>query len=309
MRQDMAKVLVDRARRGVKSAKFDRRRNRRAAKHDVNVSLKHAESSDAGSIAESMGRGRLYGFNCKELNDYLSPLKRFIEANVGRPWDKVYSEIRARVRFENTVQQHIMQRIWGYVERNVVLDDQAMPCESRSSRPLRRNEFFIHPISGLLLRGKAPGGRRWWPKKEGSKPKGWRALPGGERHQYEECRILDREVYVKANGIWYEADMRPLPSGLDWGGPRNAIGTKPCRERTSHSALTEDVEATDLTTWDCILRREIGWRHDSSDGKSDPSCAIRKLIMDFYGRVDRYCAGKGRQLDTKALRRLGLTNC
>jgi hypothetical protein len=32
------------------------------------------------------------------LNENLNPLKRYLHAQVGRPWNKVYAEIAARIR-------------------------------------------------------------------------------------------------------------------------------------------------------------------------------------------------------------------
>jgi hypothetical protein len=305
MRNDMAKVLVERERRGVRGAAILVRRNRRH--------FNDPRSFDDAPVFGSSSRHSQYGWGGKELNENLSPLRRFIEANVGRLWDDVYSEMRQHIRWENTVQRHILQHLWQYVERNVVLDEKGVACVrpyyGTGLRVLRKDEFYVHPVSGLLLCGSDPAYRRGgWPKKA-SRPKGWRDLPGGKLHEYEECRILDGEVYIKADGIWFEADMRPLPKGIDWGRP-----VKVTREerRWNHQLGVIDkvvVEATDNGPRDKLLGREIGWHGTVSRFDSgDPARHVRKLTMGFYGRLDRYCAGKGHQLDTKALRRLGLVN-
>ena len=43
------------------------------------------------------------------FSENLRPLYRFLDAQVGRPWDKVYSEIRAHVNADTAVQYHILR--------------------------------------------------------------------------------------------------------------------------------------------------------------------------------------------------------
>lgn len=301
MRQDMAKVLVERERRGVNGAEIKRRRKRRAGNNAFKRSLQH-EDSDNGPTKESMGRHRQYGWNCKELNENLSPLKRFIKANVGRPWDQVYSEIRAHVRFENTVQQHILQHLWQYVERNIVIDDEGYACHHPryGTRLIRLNDddFYVHPVSGLLLQGKIP--RHGWRKKP-TRPTGWRDI--GKR--FDECRVLDGEVYIKAGGLWFEADMRPVPEGIDWGCPKLVNRLEFRWDDALKRSVFVEVKGLDYGPQDKLLGRFIGWTGPTNYEKAP---ALRKATEAFYGRLDRYCAGKGHQLDTKKLKLLGLVN-
>jgi len=51
----------------------------------------------------------------KILNENLSPLRRYLERQVGRPWDKVYAEIARRLRADNTVQQHVRHHLADFV--------------------------------------------------------------------------------------------------------------------------------------------------------------------------------------------------
>jgi hypothetical protein len=51
----------------------------------------------------------------KVLNENLAPLRRYLEAQVGRPWDKIYSEIAANLCVSNTVQQHVRDHIKDFV--------------------------------------------------------------------------------------------------------------------------------------------------------------------------------------------------
>jgi hypothetical protein len=51
----------------------------------------------------------------KMLNENLAPLRRFLERQIGRPWDKVYSEIAERLRVDSTVQQHVREHLRDFV--------------------------------------------------------------------------------------------------------------------------------------------------------------------------------------------------
>ena len=55
--------------------------------------------------------GMRAGYGGPYLNENLNPLRRFLLAQVGRPWNKVYSEISAGIDRRNTVQQHIFAHL------------------------------------------------------------------------------------------------------------------------------------------------------------------------------------------------------
>src|SRR5438045_7109980 len=85
MRADMGKVLVERPRLG-------RRRAERWPGKGYRKRLK--KYADAGaSPPPREGMKDSYSFGTKSFNEHLGPLRRFLDSNVGRPWDKVYSEI------------------------------------------------------------------------------------------------------------------------------------------------------------------------------------------------------------------------
>ena len=94
MRDDMAKVIVERPR----IPAFNCRKGRPQALEDL-------------PAREGMRRPHALRGDRKELNENLTPLRRYLERQVGRPWDKVYSEIAAHLRVDNTVQQHVRDHL------------------------------------------------------------------------------------------------------------------------------------------------------------------------------------------------------
>jgi hypothetical protein len=62
-----------------------------------------------------------------------APLRRYLERQVGRPWDKIYSEIAAHLRADNTVQQHVRDHLRNFV----------------AVKPRRYVGWYTKPLSGL----------------------------------------------------------------------------------------------------------------------------------------------------------------
>ena len=87
------------------------------------------------------------------MNENLSPLRRYLESQVGRPWDKVYSEIRANLDARKATGLHILQHLDCYVERNCVQDGTAI-MTLRGGMLVRVRDLYVHPKSGLLRKAK-----------------------------------------------------------------------------------------------------------------------------------------------------------
>src|ERR1700742_529715 len=103
MREDMYKVIVERPRRGKsRGGPAARLRN------DLEGPMRLATRA---------------GYHYRELNENLAPLRRFLRSQVGRPWNKVFSEICAGIDRRNTVQQHIHQHIHGFIAVDVGVYD------------------------------------------------------------------------------------------------------------------------------------------------------------------------------------------
>lgn len=94
----------------------------------------------------------------KCLSDNLAPLYRFLDAHVGKPWDKVYSELRAGLSTGSTVQLHILQHLHHHVELHVLMVN-GVPCHNTGwgrGSPLvsrgRHGMLYVCPKTGLLRR-------------------------------------------------------------------------------------------------------------------------------------------------------------
>ena len=81
MRPDMSKVIVERPRRG--SERHVARRFRRFDPKLIDTS-EDADGTFAGGVGHR--RAAALAGDCKSLNENLTPLRRFLISQVGRPW-------------------------------------------------------------------------------------------------------------------------------------------------------------------------------------------------------------------------------
>ena len=146
---------------------------------------------------EGVGRAWLGSRSCKHLNENLAPLRRYLLSNVGRPWDKVFSEISERIALDSAVQLHIWQHVQQYVclaatrvgreyvdSRGATVTYEAFLVDARTG-PLRKNERSF----------------QW---------RAWRLGPPPTDPNV--IRIDDRQQYRRVNDIWYHVTLEPLPS-------------------------------------------------------------------------------------------------
>jgi hypothetical protein len=186
MRADMAKVIVERPRRKgweTRKPKGYRRRLRRYG--------------DDGPPARE-GMTTCWEGGSKSLNEHLGPLRRYLDRQVGRPWNKVFSEICAHINRNSAVQDHVRDHVADYVTIHVVLRD-GVPFSQegtwRLGRAVQPGYWYVCPRTGLLRKVK-PAARRPKPKKI-QRPAFIRV---GDSVQ---CRFID--------GAWHVVYLDPLP--------------------------------------------------------------------------------------------------
>ena len=91
---------------------------------------------------EGMRRAHVLRGDQKSFNENLAPLRRYLAAQVGRPWRKVYSEIAANLNADSTVQQHVRDHLHDFV---AVTPRRDIHRWGASPRGLWRQEFYVDP--------------------------------------------------------------------------------------------------------------------------------------------------------------------
>src|SRR5271155_2520114 len=106
MRKDMKDVIINTSRYGGNSkGNYSR------------AAIRDTDPEDLPSRLP-MSRRKAYGYDCKEPGDRLSPLRAFLEKQVGRPWADVYHEICEHADARTIRGFHLRQHVWIEVERN-----------------------------------------------------------------------------------------------------------------------------------------------------------------------------------------------
>jgi hypothetical protein len=182
MRDDMARVIVERPRIPDIKSRKGRPRSLEELPHH-----------------EGMRRPHLLAGEGKTLNENLKPLQRYLERQVGRPWNKVYAEIAEHLRVDNAVQQHVRDHLRNFVA--ITPRRLAGGWRNRFGSHLWYQALYVDPVTGLLCRTDD------LPEEKARR----RAV----RHRTPEAptRILltaDRELRL-VDGFWYEVRLAPMP--------------------------------------------------------------------------------------------------
>lgn len=191
----MASVIIDRPRRGGDGGKSILPKGSKKL-------LQQTPLEDQPKFASNAPR-RLYGYFCKQLNEHLSPLRRWLEKQVGRDWDEVWSEVCDGLSVRNATTAHVRDHADYYVEKNCYIEDGKV-YDSRGlplNNHWRWKQFYIDPKDNTLQI--AP---EWQSSYRKPVEEPWK--PGkDENHRY----------YL-LGGVWYELALKPVPVGLgaDW---------------------------------------------------------------------------------------------
>jgi hypothetical protein len=138
-------------------------------------------------------------FHFKEFSENPSLLNRYLNSQVGRLWDTVYSEICSNPDSRRSIGQRILQKINRAVATDCFIENRQVLQPGWWS-PHPPSGLYVHPKTGLLCR---PRPRRY------------------ERDPPEATRVVidDLSWYEKIAGIWYRLDHE-LRSTAWFGVPR-----------------------------------------------------------------------------------------
>lgn len=200
MRDDMDKVIVERPRGGRSWARARRKK------------LDKLVGDEAGLAKIGLKRAVKLTGNFKSLNENLSPLLRYLESQINRPWDKVWSEICKNLKPDNTVQQHVRDHVPDFVAHCTRLIDGEIWAQHRrfgSLKPLKETfvRLYVDPRTGILRRNP-----HW---------KTYRMMRVAEA-QAREIELAKRmrkagprkQYHLLNDSAWWEITLAPIPTSL-----------------------------------------------------------------------------------------------
>jgi hypothetical protein len=145
MRDDMAKVVTERPRRG-HAEKSKKTTGRAIRRYDPEVDYDEP-------VRLPISRGRQYGWNAKEFSDLINPLKRYLRSSVGRPWNKVHSELSEKLDRRSVSGSHIWDHVMGEIETQCdIAPDGLAYTRNRRFRPADWPivGLYVDPTTGLI---------------------------------------------------------------------------------------------------------------------------------------------------------------
>lgn len=220
MRDDLSKQLCEHERRRSWDS-YSNYRNLRVFE-DANYLMREDEEPFNGtvggsSIRESMKQRYNWHYQGKEFSENLSPLYGILQKNVGKFWDKVYSEICAVADRRSVVGNHIFQHLFDYIQTHTFIEGgKIYYSEDRQYRinrgedpgrvPIERSscDFYVHPISGCIARNQIT---RWTNYKAESK----RRNDAIAAEQLKTKRVINNEIELrKISNTWFEFKFKLL---------------------------------------------------------------------------------------------------
>jgi hypothetical protein len=173
MREDMHKVIVERPRYGHSHA---------SAKTRLRIRDYDPDKAYDYPSRISTARRHLYGYAAKSFNDFLSPVRRFLQKRVGTPWNAVYSELVRGLDRRKVTGRHVLQHVELMVERNCYFDVAGQPRAKRGDRPV--TGLYVDPRDGALRKAIAVS------KTQRDRPP-------------SRVRVDALTQFERINGIWY----------------------------------------------------------------------------------------------------------
>ena len=201
MREDMFKVIVERPRWGSRHAA------RSKLRYDKVPDRKHV--TGRRMVLESEGW-------TKCLNENLAPLKRYLGKQVGRPWDKVYSEICEHLDTGSTVKQHVRDHLTDFILVDVtVARDGSFLASRHWGGPMAPEHWFaklyVDPNDGLIKRTdklcRKLGVQHYRDKYRESRKRRAQGL----RYDHNLRVLTDTRFLAKQKGCWFQIDTDVTP--------------------------------------------------------------------------------------------------
>lgn len=157
-------------------------------------------------FTQSMSRGK---YGTKVFGEYLAPLKRFINKQVGRKWNDVFSEICDQINGTNPVETHVLEHIDGYISIKVERVSTAQSSTGlvhvggvskyQRRHNLRQGDLYVDPDDGVVKVAKDLVKR-----------------PTTKREPDYRISSDNKTVFYKIEGLWYAFDVKYYMIDRQW---------------------------------------------------------------------------------------------
>lgn len=180
MRPDMSKVVTERPRSGSRHAP--------SLKTGATIHRDQYDADDHGPTRHPVSAHRQHGWDAKEFSDLIGPLRKYLYKQVGRPWDKIYSELSANLDKRSLSGRHIWTHVLQEVQTHVMeINGQCY------EKPRQYSSGVLHTVAGLYVHPRT------------------RLLRSAPLRSYKHTKPIDPNVHVlddthslqRIKGIWF----------------------------------------------------------------------------------------------------------
>ena len=205
MRPDFNKLLVERERprSWMKFGYTRKNKNLNAATDQLGIGGR-----------EGMRKRHKISGDYKNFNENLNPLKSWIHSQLGKKWDKSYSDLRKTFDCRGVINNHILEHLFDYIEINTKLVDGVVmvldgyngskgyvPLKKRFSSSYR-HDYYVCPKDGTV-KSMVKQPRRSVIKQQEA---------DAQKKKDSVFRDLgDKHLHLEEDGVWYVYDVEVLP--------------------------------------------------------------------------------------------------
>lgn len=210
MRDDLNKQMCERERFGSHMG-YDDVRNLRDFTGDLGDELENLRTRESMKF-----RYNHSAYGTKSFNENLSPLYGLVRKNVGRPWDKFFSELCKVFNMNSVINNHILEHLFDVIETKCFMQDgqpfyQTGYYSQDGAAPVKTEsgpQYYVHPATGIMCKN--------------NKYKTYKARNRARDHEYEQKQLAVRRVvnskleFRRRNdkSPWFACEMAPFPADI-----------------------------------------------------------------------------------------------
>lgn len=208
MRDDLTKLLCERER----PHSYDHYSNYRGLErfnslHDQDYDDEDLDEPFTGVSSGSRESMKFrYGWDKKSFGENLNPLYGVIRKNVGRKWDKVYSELNAAFDRRSATGNHIFEHLWDQLAKpaDTFVKDGKVWIRGgyRGAEELRDSyyQYYVDPRDGIL---KCNTHRITYKQAQRQREQARKV------DELKVRRVIDKDTELHCiDGLWYEIKFR-----------------------------------------------------------------------------------------------------
>lgn len=299
MRSDLDKVLVERERKGG-GGKFPRQIKHRNNLDDLdNVSTHSGIKKAYGKNVESHNR------NTKLSTDVLAPLFGLLRKNIGKNWDKFYSQLCKHFDKQNPINAHIFQHLLRAIQIKTRFNADGV-IEYNEPRMFNREppwkpidwmvEYYVHPKTRCIIKNKHYKTYRQKNRERANE---------GYAEAESTKKIISTSLEAhKIKDIWYLFEFGLTPSAIMVKKEEFVGGEKRTVEYL-YLAIVTDVlaSAMNVAHMDIYGKFEEGYKYQDADKQTSYNKSFR-TGLNTETRI-RYAKTK-RQLNHQELKKYGV---